>query len=141
MKDENYIYFLLEVCYGITINKFYQCVELIKQDFIKFIVAQVILGLENLHSRFIVYRDLKASNVVIDSKGKAKVLDFGFGRKLTNGQKFIKEIISRSDSYCGTTHIMAPEFFTDPITSYSHEVDFYSLGILIHEFSFKFHCL
>ena len=89
LKDNSYIYFILEVCYGITVNKFYQTVNPIKDDFIKFVIAQVILGLENLHSRFIIYRDLKASNVIIDSKGKVKILDFGFGKKLENGEKFL----------------------------------------------------
>lgn len=88
MKDDQFIYFLLEPCYGITIYKFYITTSLIKDDFIKFIMAQVILGLENLHSRGIIYRDLKAANIVLDSKGRVKILDFGFGRKLQNGEKF-----------------------------------------------------
>lgn len=88
LKDDQHIYFLLEVCYGITINKFYQTVKDINEDFIRFVIAQVILGLENLHSRFIVYRDLKASNVVIDSKGKVKILDFGYGKILNKDTRF-----------------------------------------------------
>lgn len=37
--------------------------------------------------------------------------------------------------------MMAPEFFSNPVSGYSMEVDFYSLGILLYEFSFRLDCL
>lgn len=55
-----------------------------------------------MHKEGWIYRDLKASNVIINEKGKAKLVDLGFC-------KFIEK--ERTHSFCGTKHMMAPEFF------------------------------
>lgn len=46
----------------------------------KFYAAEVILALEYLHSRRIVYRDLKPENLLLDSNGHIRITDFGFAK-------------------------------------------------------------
>ena len=53
----------------------------------RFYAASVVLALEYLHSRQIVYRDLKPENLLLDSRGYVKICDFGFSKVLEPGNK------------------------------------------------------
>lgn len=46
----------------------------------KFYAAEVVLALEYLHNRGIVYRDLKPENLLLDSNGHIRITDFGFAK-------------------------------------------------------------
>ena len=48
----------------------------------RFYAASVVLGLEYLHDRQLVYRDLKPENLLLDEAGYLKVADFGFIKKV-----------------------------------------------------------
>jgi len=50
------------------------------EDWAKKYLAEVVLGVEHLHSRSIVHRDLKPDNLLIDGKGHLKLTDFGLSR-------------------------------------------------------------
>ena len=52
---------------------------------VRFIAACVVLGLEYLHSQNVLYRDLKAENILIFADGYAKLSDFGLA-KVTNAE-------------------------------------------------------
>ena len=62
------------------------CASLVKvlgglpEDWAKKYLAEVVLGIEHLHSRGIVHRDLKPDNLLIDQKGHLKLTDFGLSR-------------------------------------------------------------
>lgn len=81
------------------------CASLVKilgglsEDWAKKYIAEVVLGIEHLHSRGIVHRDLKPDNLLIDSKGHLKLTDFGLSRMgLVGRQKRALEIKSPEDS-------------------------------------------
>lgn len=59
----------------------------------KFYAAEVLLFFEDIHSKGIIYRDLKPENLLIDAMGHLKVTDFGFA-------KFCKD--GRAQTFCGT---------------------------------------
>jgi len=62
------------------------CASLLKslgglpEEWSKRYLAEVVLGVEHLHSRGIVHRDLKPDNLLIDQKGHLKLTDFGLSR-------------------------------------------------------------
>lgn len=43
----------------------------------RFYAAEIILGLEHMHSRFVVYRDLKPANILLDEFGHVRISDLG----------------------------------------------------------------
>lgn len=59
-----------------------QSASLGKKDWVKFYAAEVLIALEMLHENEVIYRDLKPENVVIDSEGHSKLIDFGFAKCL-----------------------------------------------------------
>ena len=84
----------------------------------------VVLGLHYLHSKGIVYRDLKLDNLLLDEEGYLKIADFGLCKE---GMWYG----SRTSTFCGTPEFLAPEVLTE--TSYTRSVDWWGLGVLIYE--------
>ncbi|XP_037743904.1 serine/threonine-protein kinase N1 isoform X1 [Chelonia mydas] len=89
-----------------------------------FYAACVILGLQFLHERKIVYRDLKLDNLLLDKEGFVKIADFGLCKE---GMGYG----DRTSTFCGTPEFLAPEVLTD--TSYTRAVDWWGLGVLVYE--------
>ena len=79
-----------------------------RRDWVAFYCAEIITGMHLLHSRHIIYRDLKPDNVMIDKEGHIKIIDFGFAKKLTanNNKNY------RTYTNCGTIGYTAPEILT-----------------------------
>ena len=89
-----------------------------------FYTACVVLGLQYLHEKGIVYRDLKLDNLLLDREGFAKIADFGLCKEgMSYGM--------RTSTFCGTPEFLAPEVLTD--VSYTRAVDWWGLGVLIYE--------
>ncbi|EIE24919.1 kinase-like protein [Coccomyxa subellipsoidea C-169] len=88
----------------------------------RFYAASVLLALEYLHERHIVYRDLKPENILLDAAGYIKLADFGFA-------KILEE--DRTYTMCGTPEYIAPEVIQ--MLGHTGAVDYWSLGVLIYE--------
>ncbi|KAK1980654.1 kinase-like domain-containing protein [Colletotrichum cereale] len=87
----------------------------------KFYAAEVTLALEYMHSRNIIYRDLKPENLLLDRHGHLKITDFGFAKRVPD----------KTWTLCGTPDYLAPEVVSNK--GYNKSVDWWSLGILIYE--------
>lgn len=92
----------------------------VSENEIRMIVAQVCEALVHIHSKGIIYGDLKAENILLTDKGVVKLCDFN----LSGTSSLLSEAIQ------GTVNYLAPEIIAGlPRTTKS---DFWSLGILVH---------
>merc|ERR550525_690618 len=89
-----------------------------------FYSGSLLLMLEALADRDIVYRDLKPENVMLDSQGYLKLIDFGTAKKLERSSL-------RTFTMVGTPHYMAPEVMRGK--GYGTEVDVWALGVILYE--------
>jgi CRP-like cAMP-binding protein len=85
IQDRRYIYFLLELLPGGEFFSFLQTAGKLSEDKARFYAASVVLALDELHKAKIAYRDLKPENMVMDSRGYVKLVDFGLAKQVLSG--------------------------------------------------------
>ncbi|XP_041981951.1 cGMP-dependent protein kinase, isozyme 2 forms cD4/T1/T3A/T3B isoform X2 [Aricia agestis] len=122
-KDRKYLYMLMETCLGGELWTILRDKGQFDDSTTRFYTACVVEAFHYLHSRNIIYRDLKPENLLLDSKGYVKLVDFGFSKKLQASRK--------TWTFCGTPEYVAPEV----IMNRGHDIsaDYWSLGVLMFE--------
>tara|TARA_R110002003_G_scaffold206_7_gene15793 strand:+ start:59 stop:5359 length:5301 start_codon:yes stop_codon:yes gene_type:complete len=79
-SSKDYLYLVMEYLNGGDCASLIKVLGALPEDWAKKYLAEVVLGVEHLHSRSIVHRDLKPDNLLIDPKGHLKLTDFGLSR-------------------------------------------------------------
>lgn len=93
----------------------------------KLIFKQVISGMKHLHDLGIVHRDIKDENIIVDSKGFVKLIDFGSAAYVRSGP---------FDVFVGTIDYAAPEVLSgDPYEGKPQDI--WAVGILLYTIIFK----
>lgn len=90
----------------------------------KFYAAAISIPLNYIHQRHVAFRDLKPENVMLDSEGYPKLIDFGLAKPLD-------ECGGTSYTLCGTPEYLAPEVILG--IGHDQSVDWWALGILLYE--------
>jgi cGMP-dependent protein kinase len=122
LKNENYIFFINEYIKGKELWDVIRDIGLLNKEQTQFYIASILLAINHLHKKKIIYRDIKPENVMVSVKGYIKIIDFGT----------VKEIEDRTSTIIGTSHYMAPEISKGE--GYSFEVDIWSIAICMYEF-------
>eukprot|EP00127_Corallochytrium_limacisporum_P005385 Clim_evm61s203 gene=Clim_evmTU61s203 len=123
IQDAKMVYLLMEYVIGGELFTQIRLQNRFDEKVARFFLVEITCALEYLHSRNIIYRDLKTTNILITSKGHAKLADFGFAKKLSGSGK--------TTTFCGTPEYLAPEIIQD--VPYGYAVDWYAMGILAYE--------
>jgi serine/threonine-protein kinase len=89
------------------------------------IISQVAAGLGEAHNKGIIHRDIKSANIMVTTKGQAKVMDFGLA-KLRGGSS-----LTKSQTTLGTVAYMSPEQARG--SDLDQRTDIWSLGVVLYE--------
>ncbi|XP_059483886.1 cAMP-dependent protein kinase catalytic subunit PRKX isoform X1 [Neocloeon triangulifer] len=119
--DDKALYMLLEYVCGGELFSYLRHAGRFSPKTACFYSAEIVSALEYLHSKSIVYRDLKPENLLLDREGHLKITDFGFAKKLTD----------RTWTLCGTPEYLAPEIIQSK--GHNKAVDWWALGVLMYE--------
>ncbi|XP_052894746.1 cGMP-dependent protein kinase 1 [Anopheles moucheti] len=122
-RDKKYLYFLMEACLGGDVWTVLQKSKFFDERTARFITGCVVEAFEYLHSRNMIYRDLKPENLMLDEKGYIKLVDFGFAKRIGPNQK--------TWTFAGTPEYVSPEIILNK--GHDRAVDYWALGVLIHE--------
>src|SRR5215212_1833864 len=122
-------FLVMEYCEGETLSQRMRRRPLDAGEFLQ-ISRQVAAGLAAAHENGVIHRDIKSANIIIESTGLVKILDFGLA-KLAPSVDHQTTFESTSGKFFGTLHYVSPEQARgDNIDARS---DLFSLGVVMYQ--------
>ncbi|KAK4476864.1 hypothetical protein RD792_016028 [Penstemon davidsonii] len=122
-KDDAKLYIFLELVTKGSLAKLYQRYQL-RDSQVSVYTRQILSGLNYLHCRNVVHRDIKCANILVDVSGSVKLADFGLAKATK---------LNDIKSCKGTPFWMAPEVVNQRNHGYGRAADIWSLGCTVLE--------
>ncbi|XP_042543525.1 sperm motility kinase 4A-like [Dipodomys spectabilis] len=123
VETEERLYLVIEYMDRGDLADYLDKMDRLAEDEARGLFRQILRAVKYCHDNGIAHRDLKAENILLDSRGTAKLCDFGLSTWFLPGQQL--------DRQCGTMAYLAPEMFRQE--SYQGpKVDVWSLGVLLY---------
>jgi len=120
-QDERNLYMLMDYVAGGTLISHLRKQAKFSAEHTRFYAAQIVMALQYLHQLGIVYRDLRPENLLLDTSGYMKMVDFGYAKRINDV----------TWTLVGTPEYLAPEIIQSK--GHNKAVDWWALGILIYE--------
>ena len=157
LQNDDFLYFVMEYMNGGDMGSLLKEMGSLEEKVAKFYLAEIVCGIEYLHSINIIHKDLKPENLLIDQKGHLKITDFGLSyeykhpitKNLASKNKLTRASTTHFNSdykdkldtsskksnpkkRMGTPDYIAPE--TLKMEEEYFTVDWWSLGVILYEF-------
>ena len=123
-EDGNY-YIVMEYIEGKTLKQLLQKRGALTLTEVIDIMSQLTDGLSHAHEAYIIHRDIKPQNIMIEDNGLIKITDFGIAMALNSTQ------LTQTNSVMGSVHYLPPEQAQGKGSTIKSDI--YSLGILMYE--------
>eukprot|EP00762_Andalucia_godoyi_P008085 ANDGO_02142.mRNA.1 putative serine/threonine-protein kinase CCRP1 len=124
-EDAEHVYILLELCSNQTLMELNKRRKRLTEPETRYIMSQILSGVEYMHKNRAIHRDLKLGNLFLDSYLNIKIGDFGLAAQLDYDGE-------RKTTICGTPNYIAPEILDGGKVGHSYEVDVWSLGVILY---------
>jgi serine/threonine protein kinase len=115
-QDDSMIYICLEFLNGGELFTLLGIKQRLSNDAARALAAEIVLVFDYINAKDIIYRDLKPENVMLDSTGHVRLIDFGLAKRCPD----------RTWTMCGTPEYLAPEVVTNQ--GHNRSADFWTLG-------------
>jgi serine/threonine protein kinase len=123
-QNKEKIFMCLEYCNGGELFFHLQNKKGFSEDVVRFYAAEIYCALAYLHDNKIVYRDIKPENIILDSDGHIKIIDFGLAKDNVDSN-------NPTTTVCGTNEYIPPEVIKGE--AYSFNFDWWGFGVLLYE--------
>lgn len=123
-QTPKYCYFVMDYLPCGTLLSLKNKLKKLNENEARFYISEILLGLRDLHAARVIYRDLKAENVLLDLNGHIKLCDFGLAKIMNNTDLIF-------GSVCGTAQFLSPEMIGNK--GYDLRVDYYAVGVAAYE--------
>ncbi|OCH94960.1 Pkinase-domain-containing protein [Obba rivulosa] len=127
--DEDHLNIFLEYVPGGSVSTVLRNYGAFEEPLVRNWVRQILQGLNYLHERDIIHRDIKGANILVDNKGGIKISDFGISKKVEDN--LLPGHRAHRPSLQGSVFWMAPEVVKQ--TAYTRKADIWSVGCLVVE--------
>ncbi|GAA5957154.1 hypothetical protein JCM3765_005422 [Sporobolomyces pararoseus] len=125
-QDDENLFMVLDLMLGGDLRFHLDRLGSMKEEAVRFYVAEMALALGDLHKLGIVHRDIKPDNILLDERGHAHLTDFNIAVHFTERRALT--------SVAGSMAYMAPEVLSK--RGYFSTVDWWSLGVVAYELLF-----
>ena len=123
-QTPNYVYLGLDYCPGKDLSHHLMAEVTFPENEARIYAAEILLALEYLHEKNIIYRDLKPENIMLGKDGHVKLVDFGLSKQ-GDRSNFVAK------SFCGSPAYLSPEMLIKK--GVGKESDYYCLGAVLYE--------
>jgi len=121
----------MELVPGVPLDKYVQTHDLSVDDKLR-LFAKVCDAIQHAHESGVIHRDLKPNNILIESDGQPKVLDFGVSRAV-RAEMTVASLHTHTGQIVGTIPYMSPEQVQGDPEAVDERSDVYALGVVLYE--------
>jgi len=123
-QGSKHLFLAMDYCSGGDLSHHLDNHNYFPEEVARFLIAEVILAIEYIHSQDIIYRDLKPNNILMDSNGHIKITDFGLAKEGMIG-------MNSTDTFWGSPAYLAPELLKEK--KFNKASDIYQIGVVLYE--------